>query len=72
VYVSLDYSSALSVLQLQPGGGVQVQSLPRSRRYAVSGLIHLTRHFSLLVTGEETRQGDTAETRAMLGLTYRF
>jgi hypothetical protein len=72
VYVSADYSSALSVLQLKPGGGVQVQNLPRSRRYAVSGLVHLTRHFSLLVTGEQTRQGDTTETRAMLGLTYRF
>jgi hypothetical protein len=72
VYLSADYSSALSVLQLQPGGGVQVQNLPRSRRYAVSGLIHLSRHFSLLVTGEQTYQGDTNEARAMLCFTYRF
>jgi hypothetical protein len=72
VYLTFDYSSSLTILQLTPGGGVQVQNLPRSRRASLTGLIHLSRHVSVLAAGDTTWQGDTTETRLTLGLTYRF
>ncbi|HEY6931096.1 MAG TPA: hypothetical protein VJA66_15595 [Thermoanaerobaculia bacterium] len=72
VYLTAEYASFLSILQLTPVGGVQVENLPRSRRYSLSGLIRLTRSLSLLVSGERTWQDPSVETRATAGLTYRF
>jgi hypothetical protein len=72
VYVSADYTSSLSILQLTPVGGVQIQNLPRSRRFSLTGLVHLSRHFSLLASGDYTWQGDSTEARLTLGVTYRF
>lgn len=72
VYVSADYTTSLSVLQLTRVGGVQIQNLPRSRRFSLTGLVHLSRHFSLLASGDYTWQGNSTETRLTLGVTYRF
>ena len=72
VYLTAEYSSALSILQLTPSGGVTVQNLPRSRRYALSGVVRLSPMVSLLVSAERTWQDPSVETRAMAGLTLRF
>ena len=49
-------------------------SQPSFQRYALSGVANLTRAFSLLLTLEHIT-GDTKtdeESRALLGLAYRF
>ncbi len=71
VYVSADYSTSLSVLDIV-AGGVTVESRPRTKRFALSGNANLSRHFSLLLTGEDLRQDASTGRRVLLGFVYRF
>ncbi len=71
-YVTLDYSTSLSVLQLTDSGGITVVNRPSSRRFSLSGIWNMSRLFSILVTGEQLDDDTTTQYRALLGLTYRF
>jgi len=72
LYLTLDYSTSLSVLQLTNSGGLTVMTRPSSRRYSLSGIYNLSRAFSLFVTGEQLVDDETTQNRALLGLTFRF
>ncbi len=71
-YLTLDYTTSLSVLSLTNSDGVVVQSRPRSKRYAASGVVNLSRAFSLLLTAEQLRDDDVRQLRTLLGITFRF
>ncbi|MCK6684135.1 MAG: hypothetical protein L6R30_17170 [Thermoanaerobaculia bacterium] len=72
VYVSADFSTALSVIQLLPENGVKLETRPRSQRFTLNSNVFLDRHFSLLITGEFLKDEYTRELRGLLGITYRF
>ncbi len=71
-YLTLDYSTSLSVLQLTDSGGLAIVTKPSSRRFSLSGIWNMSRTFSILVTGEQLDDDTTTQYRALLGLTYRF
>lgn len=72
VYLTLDYTTSLSTLTMTTGDGLVVRSHPHSQRYALSGVINLSRAFSLLLTGEQIRDDYVRQTRVLAGLTFRF
>lgn len=72
LYLSVDMSSAVSVLRTTGEGGVVVESRPSSRRYTLNGNLNLGRGFSLLGTVERLTDDTTTQTRAMGGLSFRF
>jgi hypothetical protein len=71
-YLTLDYSTSLSVLQLTDSGGLTIVNRPSSRRYSLSGIWNMSRSFSLLLTGEQLVDDTATQNRWLLGLTYRF
>lgn len=72
LYLTLDYTTSLSVLSITNAAGVVVQSRPRSKRYALSGVVNLSRAFSLLLTAEQIRDDTARQFRALTGITFRF
>jgi hypothetical protein len=72
VYVSLDDDSSLSVVRLVGSDGVVVENRPRSRRYALSSNVNLSRTFSLLLTTERLEDDTSREDRILTGLVVRF
>lgn len=72
VYVSADYTTSLSILAFTTSGGVQIESRPQSKRYALTSTINLSRAFSLLLTAERLLEDTSHEDRAMLGFSVRF
>ena len=73
VYLTGDYSTNLSRVRLTDDlGGFTIEPRPRTRRYSVSSLVNLTRHYSLLLTADRTDDGDFREHRELAGLTVRF
>lgn len=71
-YLTLDYSTSLSILRLTDSGGLMVETRPSSSRFSLSGVWNMSRSFSILVTGEELDDDTTTQYRGLLGLTYRF
>ncbi len=71
-YLTLDYSTSLSVLQITDSGGLTIVNRPSSRRYSLSGIWNMSRAFSLLLTGEQLDDDTATQNRWLLGLTYRF
>jgi len=51
---------------------VIVESQPKTRRYALTSVVHISRPISLLLTLEDLRDNTTNQERGLLGLTYRF
>ena len=52
---SREYSSSLSIVQITALGGFNIQSRPRTRRFALTGNVYLTRKTSLLLSVEDLR-----------------
>ena len=71
-YLTLDYSTSLSVLQLTDLGGLTIVNRPSSRRLSLSGIWNMSRSFSIFTTGEELDDDTSTQYRGLLGLTYRF
>jgi len=71
-YLTLDYSTSLSVLQLTDSGGLAIVNRPSSRRYSLSGIWNMSRSLSTFATGERLDDDTTTQYRGLLGLTYRF
>ena len=72
LYLTLDYSTSLSVLQLTDSGGLPVVNRPSSRRYSLSGIWNVSRAFSVIVTGEQLVDDTAKQNRGLLGLTFRY
>ena len=72
VYLSVDYSTSLSVVQFLRSDGVVIETKPSTRRYSGSGSVTLNRHFSLLGTVDYTIDDTMTEVRVLSGLSYRI
>ncbi len=72
LYLTADYSTSLSVLQLTDSGGLTIVNRPSSRRYSLSGTYNVSRAFSLFLTAEQLVDDTTTQNRGLLGLTFRF
>jgi hypothetical protein len=72
IYLTADYTSSLSVLQLASSGGVLIESRPRARRYSLQGTANLGGRFSLFLTVERVDEDTSRENRVASGLTVRF
>jgi hypothetical protein len=74
IYLTAEYSTSVAFLQFTDSGGVTVVSQPSFQRYGLSGVANLSRAFSLLLTLEHITgdRKEDAESRALLGLSYRF
>jgi hypothetical protein len=72
VYVSVDYSTSLSVVRFLRSDGVSIETRPSTRRYSGSGSITLNRYLSLLTTLDYTVDDDLKELRVLSGLSYRI
>jgi hypothetical protein len=72
LYLTIDYSTSLSVLQLTDSGGLTIVNRPSSKRYSLSGTFNISRAFSLFLTAEQLVDDTTTQNRGLLGLTFRF
>ena len=72
LYLTLDYSTSLSVLQLTDSGGLTIVNRPSSKRYSFSGTFNLSRAFSVFLTGEQLVDDTSKQNRGLLGLNFRF
>lgn len=73
LYLSGDYSTNLSSVRMIDERGVfTLEHRPRTRRYAISALANLARHYSLLITVDRTEDGEMTDQRQLAGLTVRF
>lgn len=72
VYLTLDYTTSLSTLILTGPDGVLVRTSPRSKRYSLSGVVNLSRAFSLFLTAEQIKDDSSRQNRGLLGLSFRF
>ncbi len=72
VYVSLDYSTALSVLRFTSSDGVVVESRPQTNRFSLNGSVNLGRSVSLLFAAERGTDDRATDLRGTAGLSVRF
>ncbi len=72
VYLTLDYTTSLSTLNVTTTDGIVVQSHPKSKRYSMSGMVNLSRAFSVFMTAEQIRDDNTRQFRGLLGVNFRF
>jgi hypothetical protein len=72
VYLTGEFSTALSVFRNAGQDGVSVETLPRTKLFATSAVINLTRAISLQITGERMLDQTVNETRILAGIPYRF
>jgi hypothetical protein len=72
LYVTADYSTSLSVLQVTDSGGLTVVNRPSSKRYSLSGIFNVSRSFSLMLTGEQLVDDTSTQDRGLLVVTFRY
>ncbi len=72
VYVSLDYATSLAIVRIVGDGGAIIEHRPRTRRYGVSSVWHLTRVVSVILNAEELKDETSKDDRVVMGVTYRF
>jgi hypothetical protein len=71
-YMSLDYTSSLSVLRISSGGGPTVETRPQADRYSLMMQVNLGRRFSLFLNLERVDEDAATEDRLATGLSVRF
>lgn len=73
LYVTGDFSTNLSSVRLVDERGLfTLEHRPRTRRYEISTLANLTRHYSLLFTADLTEDSEVTQQRFLAGVTVRF
>lgn len=72
VYVSMDFSTSLSVVRFLRSDGVVIETRPSTRRYSGSASVTLNRYLSLITNIDQTVDGDLKELRVLTGLSYRI
>jgi hypothetical protein len=72
LYLSVDYSTSLSVVHFLRSDGVVIETKPSTRRYSGSASATLNRRVSLLGTVDYTIDDTLTEVRLLSGLTYRI
>ena len=71
-YASLDYSTSLSIIRLDEGGGVTVETRPRTKRYSLNGSWNVHRRWSILMTLDQLNDDTATEYRGTTGLSIRL
>jgi len=71
-YLSGDYTTSLSTLNLTASSALQIQTNPRTQRFSGSATVNLNRTFSLLVTVEHTIDPSYTDNRVLAGITFRI
>ncbi len=72
VYVSVDYTTSLSVLSFTDSGGVVVESRPQTKAYSFNSTINLSRVISLILTAQRFKEDTGTDDRVLFGFTLRF
>ncbi len=72
VYVSGDYSSAVSIVRYTRLDGLTIETRPSTRQFGGSATINVSRSASLFANLTRTTDDDTHEMRVLAGLTYRL
>lgn len=72
VYVTADYSSAVSIVRFTRLDGITVETRPETRQIAGSAMIVLHRNVSTFTTVTRTMDEGTKEMRILSGLTVRI
>jgi hypothetical protein len=72
VYLSGDYSSAVSIVRFTRMDGLTIETRPETRQFGGSANITLGRHASVFANLMRTTDDTTSEMRVLAGLTYRL
>jgi hypothetical protein len=72
VYLSGDYSSAVSIVRFTRLDGLTIETRPETRQLGASAMINLHRNVSLFTTVTRTLDDETREMRLLAGLTFRL
>jgi len=72
LYVSGDYATSLSVVQLLRGDGLLIETRPWTRRVSGSANANMNREVSLSVTAEVTDDEFQRDVRVLSGLSFRL
>jgi hypothetical protein len=72
VYVTGEFSTALSVFRTTGQNGITIESRPRTKLFGASAVVNLSRALSLQITGERMFDQTVDETRVLAGISHRF
>jgi hypothetical protein len=72
VYLSVDYTSAVSIIRYTRLDGFTIEMRPSTTQIGGSSTIILTRTFSIFATATTTTDDDSREHRALMGMTVRL
>ncbi len=72
VYLSVDYSTSLSVVRFQRSDGLVIETRPWTRQFTINGSAMLNRYLSLLVTVDDEADDTSTGLRLFSGLSYRI
>jgi len=71
-YVSADYTTSLSTLNVSTSSAVQILTSPRTQRLSGSANVNLNRTWSLLVTVDHTSDAAYTDNRVLAGIICRI
>lgn len=71
-YLSVDYSTSLSVIRFSRSDGLVIDTRPHTTRVSGTATANLGRAWSLMTTVERTSESDLSELRGLAGVTYRI
>ena len=72
VYLSGDYSNSISIVRFTRSDGITIETRPQTNELSLNGVVTVSRHVSLTVTADQTRDTGVSDTRVLAGMTYRF
>jgi hypothetical protein len=72
VYLSGDYSNSVSIVRFTRSDGITVETRPQTRQLSLSSVVNVSRHVSLSITADRTKDADVSDARVLAGMTYRF
>jgi hypothetical protein len=72
VYVSGDYSSAVSVLRFSRSDGITIEQRPHTTLVTGSSTVNLTRTLSVMINAERVLDDSSRSFRVLSGLTIRY
>lgn len=71
-YLSVDYSTSLSVIRFSRSDGLVIETRPHTTRVSGTMTANLSRAWSLMATLERTSESGLSELRGLGGVTYRI
>jgi len=71
-YLSVDYSTSLSVVRFSRSDGIVIETRPQTTRTSGTATANISRAWSLMATLERTSESDMSEVRGLAGVTYRI